>query len=136
MKNLSTFLCVVVILCMISHVYCSFWIANELKLKKKLWISCFSGDDRMAPVIKNPGEVYRRNFHTNLWGTTQFMCTLRQGPNYRHTQNFTAFKQQSPSDLGALWDWRARENGIYLKVLGGPHRQGAVNMHKAFDWIY
>ncbi|KAG2261430.1 hypothetical protein Bca52824_068509 [Brassica carinata] len=134
MKNPSIFLCVV--FCMIIHVYGDIKIANELKFKKKLWISCFSGDDRMEPVIKEPGEHHHIYFHTNIWGSTRFMCTLRQGPNYRHTQSFTAFKQVSPSDRGALWDWRARENGIYLKVWAGEHEQGGASMHKVFDWIY
>ncbi|CAG7872710.1 unnamed protein product, partial [Brassica rapa] len=86
MNNLSIFLCVV--FCMISHVYGDIRIANELKFNKYLWISCFSGDDRMEPDLIN----------------------------YRHSRSFTAFKQVSPSDRGALWDWRAREKGIYLKV--------------------
>ncbi|CAF2004632.1 S-protein homolog 17-like [Brassica napus] len=134
MNNLSIFLCVV--FCMISHVYGDIRIANELKFNKYLWISCFSGDDRMEPVIKKPGEHHRIYFRTNFWGTTRFMCTLRQGPNYRHSQSFTAFKQVSPSDRGTLWDWRARENGIYLKVWEDEFSQGETNMHKAFDWIY
>ncbi|KAF3539134.1 hypothetical protein F2Q69_00020094 [Brassica cretica] len=50
MNNLSIFLCVV--FCMISHVYGDIRIENELKFNKYLWISCFSGDDRMEPVIK------------------------------------------------------------------------------------
>ncbi|KAJ4901065.1 Plant self-incompatibility protein S1 family [Raphanus sativus] len=133
MNNLSIFICVV--FCMISHVYGDIRIANELKFNKNLWISCFSGDDRMEPVVKKPGEQYRISFSTNYWGTTQFMCTLRQGPNYRHSQSFTAFKQVSPSDWGALWDWRAREDGIYLEVWEDHNSQGGTNMHKAFDWI-
>ncbi|KAG2264270.1 hypothetical protein Bca52824_071349 [Brassica carinata] len=47
----------------------------------------------MEPVIKKPGEHHRIYFRTNFWGTTRFMCTSRQGPNYRHSQSFTAFKQ-------------------------------------------
>uniref|UniRef100_A0A0D3DB37 Uncharacterized protein n=1 Tax=Brassica oleracea var. oleracea TaxID=109376 RepID=A0A0D3DB37_BRAOL len=39
-------------------------------------------------------------------------------------------------DNGALWDWRARENGIYLKVWAGEHEQGGAYMHKVHDWIY
>nr|VDD38551.1 unnamed protein product [Brassica oleracea] len=117
MKNLSIFLCVVSF-CMISHVYGSIRISNELKFKKKTL------------------PRYEKYFNTNIFGTTRFMCTLRQGPNYRRTQSFTAFKQVSPRDNGALWDWRARENGIYLKVWAGKHEQGSAYMHKAFDWIY
>ncbi|CAN7079705.1 unnamed protein product [Brassica oleracea var. botrytis] len=135
MKNLSIFLCVVSF-CMISHVYGSIRISNELKFKKKLSISCYSKDNRMKTEMIEPGARYEKYFNTNIFGTTRFMCTLRQGPNYRHTQSFTAFKQVSPSDNGALWDWRARENGIYLKVWAGKHEQGRAYMHKAFDWIY
>ncbi|CAH2045303.1 unnamed protein product [Thlaspi arvense] len=135
MKNISVFL-IVLGLCMISHVYGGgFRIGNELKNKKKLWVSCYSGDDRISPRVVEPGQHWQRNFATNVFGGTQFMCTLRQGPNYRHHKKFTAFKQQSASDNGGLWDWRARENGIYLKVWGGKHARGEVNMHKAFDWI-
>ncbi|KAF3485885.1 hypothetical protein F2Q69_00055854 [Brassica cretica] len=108
MKNLSIFLCVVSF-CMISHVYGSIRISNELKFKKKLSVSCYSKDNRMKTEIIEPGARY---------------------------ENFTAFKQVSPRDNGALWDWRARENGIYLKVWAGKHEQGSAYMHKAFDWIY
>ena len=135
MKNLSIFLCVVSF-CMISHVYGSIRISNELKFKKKLSISCYSKDNRMKTEMIEPGARYEKYFNTNIFGTTRFMCTLRQGPNYRHTQSFTAFKQVSPSDNGALWDWRARENGIYLKVWAGEHEQGGAYMHKVHDWIY
>ncbi|CAF2004613.1 unnamed protein product [Brassica oleracea] len=104
--------------------------------RKKLSVSCYSKDNRMKTEIIEPGARYEKYFNTNIFGTTRFMCTLRQGPNYRRTQSFTAFKQVSPRDNGALWDWRARENGIYLKVWAGKHEQGSAYMHKAFDWIY
>ncbi|ESQ32800.1 hypothetical protein EUTSA_v10005109mg [Eutrema salsugineum] len=136
MKTLSIFLFVLSI-CMISHVYgAGFKISNELKFKKKLWFTCYSGDNRIAPRILEPGESWDTTFNTNIWGTTRFMCTLKQGPNYRHHQSFTAFKQFSASDSGGTWDWRARENGIYLKVWdGGKHARGEINMHRKYGWI-
>ncbi|ESQ55873.1 hypothetical protein EUTSA_v10026927mg [Eutrema salsugineum] len=105
MKTLSIFLFVLNI-CMISHVYGQ------------------SVDDRIAPGTLEPGASWGRNFKTNIWGNTRFMCTLKQGPNYRHHQSFTAFKQET------------RENGIYLKVWGGKDSRSKVNMHKKYDWIY
>ncbi|CAN7079707.1 unnamed protein product [Brassica oleracea var. botrytis] len=119
MKNLSIFLCVVSF-CMISHVYGSIRISNELNSRKNLSIS----------------SRYEKYFNTNIFGTTRFMCTLRQGPNYRHTQSFTAFKQVSPRDNGALWDWRARENYILHLQKRYLFKRGGAYMHKAFDWIY
>ncbi|ESQ55862.1 hypothetical protein EUTSA_v10026776mg [Eutrema salsugineum] len=128
MKTLSIFLFVLNI-CMISHVYgqlvgAGFNISNELQNKKKLWFSCYSGDDRIAPGTLEPGASWGRNFKTNIWENTWFMCTLKQGPNYRHHQSFTAFKQET------------RENDIYLKVWGGKDSRSKVNMHKKYDWIY
>ncbi|KFK33604.1 hypothetical protein AALP_AA5G035500 [Arabis alpina] len=40
------------------------------------------------------------------------------------------------ADNGGLWDWRARENGIYLKVWGNKHSQGTKSMHHALHWNY
>ncbi|ESQ56042.1 hypothetical protein EUTSA_v10026775mg [Eutrema salsugineum] len=116
MKTLSIFLFVLSI-CMISHVYgqsvgAGFNISNELQNKKKLWFSCYSGDDRITPGTLEPGASWGRNFKTNIWGNTRFMY------------------------VGSRWDWRARENGIYLKVWGGKDSRSKVNMHKKYDWIY
>ncbi|ESQ32799.1 hypothetical protein EUTSA_v10005287mg [Eutrema salsugineum] len=112
MKTLSIFLFVLSI-CMICHV----------------------NDNRIGPKILEPGQSSNTNFKTNIWGTTRFMCTLHQGPNYRHHQSFTAFKQEGPVDTGSEWDWRARENGIYLKVWDGKSAKSKVDMHKKYDWI-
>ncbi|EOA25978.1 hypothetical protein CARUB_v10019367mg [Capsella rubella] len=136
MKNFSVFLFVFG-LCMLGHVSgAGIRIANELKFKKLLWMRCYSKDDVLGPRIIPIGQHFTDYFSTNFLGTTRFMCTLRQGPNYRHYQNFTAFKLFSHTDHGGLWDWRAREDGIYLKKEGGLHIRNPVNMHKAYDWIY
>ncbi|KAL9286069.1 putative plant self-incompatibility S1, armadillo-like helical, pumilio domain-containing protein [Arabidopsis thaliana] len=115
MKNLS--ICMFVFsLCMFGHVSgAGIRIANELKFKKNLWMRCYSKDDVLGLHIIPIGGHFLDYFGTNFWGTTRFMCTLRQGPNYRHYQSFTAFKLFSMEDHGGLWDWRAREDGIYLK---------------------
>lgn len=135
MKNLSMFL-FVLSLCMINHVYgAGFRIANELKFRKNLNVSCHSGDDRFDPLILRPGQHWKRKFQTNVFGGTRFTCRLSQGPGYKHFQEFTSFKQISAWDNGGLWDWRARENGIYLKVWGHIHSQGEVNMHLEHKWI-
>ncbi|ESQ32798.1 hypothetical protein EUTSA_v10005543mg [Eutrema salsugineum] len=118
MKTFSIFLFGLSI-CMISHVYgAGFKISNELQFKKKLWFSCYSGNNRIKPQILEPGGSWEPK------------------PNYRHHQSFTAFKQEGPADTGSGWDWRARENGIYLKVWGGKDSKSEVNMHKKYDWIY
>lgn len=136
MKNLSIFI-FVFSLCMLGHVSgAGLRIANELKFKKLLWMRCYSKDDVLGPRIIPIGGHFEDTFGVNFWGTTRFMCTLRQGPNYRHYQNFTAFKLFSHTDHGGMWDWRAREDGIYLKKVGGKHIWKPVNMHKVYDWIY
>ncbi|CAL9238533.1 unnamed protein product [Arabidopsis halleri] len=136
MKNHSIFL-FVCSLCMLGYISgAGIWIGNELKNKKLLWMRCYSKNDVLGPNIIPIGGHFIDNFRTNIWGTTRFMCTLRQGPNYRHYQNFTAFKQFSYKDYGGLWDWRAREDGIYLKKRPGLHVRNPVNMHKVYDWIY
>ncbi|KAG7567643.1 Plant self-incompatibility S1 [Arabidopsis thaliana x Arabidopsis arenosa] len=135
MKNFSVFL-FVFSLCMLGHVSGSgIRIANELKFKKLLWIRCYSKDDVFGPKTIPIGQHVEISFRINLWATTRFMCTLRQGPNYRHYQKFTAFKLFGVTDHGGLWDWRAREDGIYLNKEGGRHIRNPVNMHKMYDWI-
>nr|P0DN94.1 RecName: Full=S-protein homolog 17; Flags: Precursor [Arabidopsis thaliana] len=135
MKNLSIFM-FVFSLCMFGHVSrARIRIANELKFKKNLWMRCYSKDDVLGPHIIPIGGHFLDYFGTNFWGTTRFMCTLRQGPNYIHYQSFTAFKLFSMEDHGGLWDWRAREDGIYLKKEGNKFIKNPVNMHKVYDWI-
>ncbi|EFH53254.1 hypothetical protein ARALYDRAFT_484464, partial [Arabidopsis lyrata subsp. lyrata] len=109
-------------LCLLGHVSSAgIRIGNELKNKKLLWMRCYSKDDVIGPKIIPIGGHSFNYFGTNFWSTTRFMCTLRQGPNYRHHQNFTAFKLYSASDDGGVWDWRAREDGIYLKIRPERH---------------
>ncbi|EFH51635.1 hypothetical protein ARALYDRAFT_904963 [Arabidopsis lyrata subsp. lyrata] len=99
-------------LCILGHVSgAGIRISNELKFKKLLWIRCYSKDDVLGPK------------------------TIPIGPNYRHYQNFTAFKLFGVKDQGGLWDWRAREDGIYLKKEGGSHIKNPVDMHKEYVWI-
>ncbi|EOA15782.1 hypothetical protein CARUB_v10007079mg [Capsella rubella] len=107
-------------------------IANQLKSNKLLWMRCYSKNDVIGPKIIPIGQNYTFYFGVNVFQTTRFMCTLKQGPNYRHYQNFTAFKVL---DTGGMWDWRAREDGIYLEKEFGSFAQNPVNMHKEFDWI-
>ncbi|CAL9248438.1 unnamed protein product [Arabidopsis halleri] len=123
-------------LCMLGHVSgAGIRISNELKFKKLLWIRCYSKDDVIGPKTIPIGDQFENIFNLNIWGTTRFMCTLKQGPNYRHYQNFTAFKLFGVKDQGGIWDWRAREDGIYLKKEGGSHIKNPVDMHKEYDWI-
>ncbi|CAA0383865.1 putative plant self-incompatibility S1 [Arabidopsis thaliana] len=136
MKQLLVFLFVFSI-CMLDHVSGGgIRISNELKNKKLLWMRCYSKDDVLGPKIIPIGQHYENLFDINFWHTTRFMCTLRQGPNFRHYQNFTAFKLFAMADEGGLWDWRARENGIYLKKEAGEKVLNPVWMHKEYDWIY
>ncbi|XP_010502774.1 PREDICTED: pumilio homolog 15-like [Camelina sativa] len=132
MKILSIFLFVFSIY-MLGHVSgAKIRIVNELRFKKLLWMRCYSKNDVIGPNILPIGQDSITSFTPNIWGRTRFMCTLKQGPNYRHYQNFTAFKQYSGLDGGGLWDWRAREDGIYLKKEGS---QKSTDMHKVYDWI-
>ncbi|XP_020883534.1 S-protein homolog 16 [Arabidopsis lyrata subsp. lyrata] len=104
MKNFSVFL-FVFSLCMLDHVSGSgIWIANELKFKKILWIRCYSKDDKFGP---------------------------QEIPIGQH--EFTAFKLSGFMDHGSLWDWRAREDGIYLNK-GDQHISNPVNLQKVYDW--
>ncbi|KAG7648715.1 putative plant self-incompatibility S1 [Arabidopsis thaliana] len=136
MKKLSVFL-FVFSLCMLRHVYgAGIRISNELKFKKNLWMRCYSKDDVLGPNIIPNRQYYENIFHINFWHSTLFMYTLRQSPNYIHYQNFTVFKLFSLRDQGGLWDWRAREDGIYLKKEAGEAILNPVYMHKVYDWIY
>jgi len=47
------------------------------------------------------------------------------------SQKFTAFKLSGFMDEGGIWDWRAREDGIYLDKEGGKHIGKSINMHKS-----
>ncbi|KAL9292858.1 S-protein 23 [Arabidopsis thaliana] len=135
MQNLSILL--VCSFCILGHVSSAgIRIGNELKNKKLLWMRCYSKDDVIGPLIIPIGGHRFNYFGTNIFATTRFMCTLRQGPNYRHHQNFTAFKLYSASDDGGVWDWRAREDGIYLKIKAERGVNRPVFMHKKYDWIY
>nr|F2Q9V5.1 RecName: Full=S-protein homolog 16; Flags: Precursor [Arabidopsis thaliana]CBL43000.1 S Protein Homologue 16 [Arabidopsis thaliana] len=136
MKNLLVFI-FVFSLCMFDHVSgAGIRIGNELKFQKLLWMRCYSKDDVLGPKIIPIGGHFVTYFSVNIWRTTRFMCTLKQGPNYRHYQNFTAFKLFGMEDHGDVWDWRARENEIYLKKKeGGKFIKNPVNMHKVYDWI-
>ncbi|EOA12096.1 hypothetical protein CARUB_v10016516mg [Capsella rubella] len=107
-------------------------ITNELKFQKRLWMKCYSKDNVIGPTIIPIGQYSKICFLANLWGTSRYMCTLKQGPNYKHYQNFTAFKQFYWFDYGGTWYWGAREDGIYLKREGG---EKPIDLYKAYDWI-
>ncbi|CAN8275901.1 unnamed protein product [Cochlearia groenlandica] len=134
MRNFSIFL-FVFSLCILGYVIgAGIKITNDLKSNKLLWMRCYSKDDVLGPKTLRIGEHYLACFEPNFWGTTRFMCTLRQGPNYKHHQNFTAFKLFtfelfSMMDDGCVWDWRARENGIYLE-------KNNEKLHKVYDWMF
>ncbi|AEE77225.1 Plant self-incompatibility protein S1 family [Arabidopsis thaliana] len=88
MQNLSILL--VCSFCILGHVSSAgIRIGNELKNKKLLWMRCYSKDDVIGPLIIPIGG---------------------------HRFNYFAFKLYSASDDGGVWDWRAREDGIYLKI--------------------
>ncbi|XP_010425526.1 PREDICTED: pumilio homolog 15-like [Camelina sativa] len=135
MKNFSVFL-FVLSLCVFNHVSgAGVRIANELKFNKNLWMRCYSKDDVTGPKIIPMGQDYSFYFGINFFRTTRFMCTLKQGPNYEHYQSFTAFKVFSNLDTGGLWDWRAKEDGVYLVKEHEYFVQNPVNLHKEYDWI-
>ncbi|XP_019098409.1 PREDICTED: pumilio homolog 15-like [Camelina sativa] len=86
MKNLTIFL-LVFSLCMFGHVSgAGIRIVNELKNKKSLWMRCYSKDDVLGPTIIPNGGHFTDYFFHNLFGTTRFMCTLKQGPGFKHSQ--------------------------------------------------
>ncbi|XP_010501346.1 PREDICTED: pumilio homolog 15-like [Camelina sativa] len=137
MKNFLVFLFVLT-LCLLNHISGGgVRIANELKFNKSLWMRCYSKDDVIGPKIIPIGQPYVYYFTINFFATTRFMCTLKQGPNYKHYQNFTAFKVISYKKNGGLWDWRAREDGVYLEKQDkdGSFVQDSVNPQKVYDWI-
>ncbi|CAF1699072.1 unnamed protein product, partial [Brassica napus] len=112
-------------LCIIVHVHGhGVKISNELKFQKDLNMSCFSADDRIKERTLKPGTHWEFNFGLNVVGNTRYMCTLKQGPGFKHHQSFRAFKRRG------LWDWRAREDGIYLT------RKKSEQPHKEYDWLY
>lgn len=131
MKSLTIFL-FVISLCMLGHVSgAGIRIVNELKSKKTLWMRCYSKDDVLGPVVIPNGGHFTDYFVHNMFGTTRFMCTLKQGPGFKHIQSFRAFKNSG------LWDWRAREDGIYLRRIHEKRfDDGADNLHKEKDWVY
>ncbi|KAG7632697.1 Plant self-incompatibility S1 [Arabidopsis suecica] len=118
-------------LCMFGHVSgAGIRIVNELKNKKTLWMRCYSKNDVLGPTIIPNGGQFTDYFFHNLFGTTRFMCTLKQGPGFSHSQSFRAFK-----NFG-LWDWRAREDGIYLRrIYKTKFDDGTDNLHKEQSWI-
>ncbi|CAN8275905.1 unnamed protein product [Cochlearia groenlandica] len=91
-------------------------------------MSCFSSEDVLGPATLPIGKHYLNEFDINFFRTTRFKCSLKQGPNYKHYQHFTAFKLYSMMDDGCLWDWRAREDGIYLEKQN-------EKLHKVYDWM-
>ncbi|CAN8253523.1 unnamed protein product [Cochlearia groenlandica] len=108
-------------------------IANEFKDKRDLWMSCYEEpyNTVISPRIIKPGGHFSHVFQTLPWGTTRYTCVLRHGPRLKHYQSFKAFRCFDVKDTGGNWDWRARENGIYLKKPDGWY---PMNMHKALDW--
>ena len=121
---------------MLDHVFGSgIRITNELKFNKLLRIGCYSKDDKFGPKTIPIGKHVEINFMINFWRTTRFMCHLEQGPNYKHYQKFTAFKLSGFMDEGGIWDWRAREDGIYLDKESGKHIGKSINLHKMYDWL-
>lgn len=136
MKNLSIFFLVLSLSMIVGHVHgAGVRIANELRFKKLLRMECESKDDKIGPIILKPGEHWLFTFGVDFFGRTRFKCRLSQGPNFRHYQNIIAFKQFSHTDLGGVWDWRARENGIYFKKEAAKHIKRPTNMRKEYNWI-
>ncbi|CAA7032596.1 unnamed protein product [Microthlaspi erraticum] len=136
MKNLSIILLVLSLSMIVGHVHgAGVRIANELRFKKLLKMECHSKDDKIGPKILKPGEHFRFLFGADFFGRTRFNCRLSQGPNFRHHQSFVAFKQHVHTDLGGVWDWRAREDGIYFKKEGGLHIKKPTLMRKEYSWI-
>ncbi|XP_010451133.1 PREDICTED: pumilio homolog 15-like [Camelina sativa] len=135
MKNLTIFLFVLT-LCLFGHVSSAgIKIMNELKMNKTLLMKCYSKNDVLGPKKIPNGGSYTNYFKRNIFGRTRFMCTLLQGPKFKLTQKFRAFK------VKGLWEWRAREDGIYLrrkshgKTFDDSTKNLHKELHKEFDWI-
>ncbi|KAL9300589.1 putative plant self-incompatibility S1 [Arabidopsis thaliana] len=119
MKNFSIFL-FVFSLCMFDHVSSSgFKITNELKSNKLLRIGCYSKDDIFGPKTIPIGQHVEINFTINFWHTTRFM----------------SYKVSGFMVEEGIWDWRAREDGIYLDKENGKHIGKSINLHKMYDWL-
>ncbi|XP_010446099.1 PREDICTED: pumilio homolog 15-like [Camelina sativa] len=129
MKNLTIYF-FLFCLCMLGHVSGSgIRIMNELKNKKTIWMRCSSKEDVLGPTVIPSGGEFVNNFNRNIFGRTRFMCTIKQGPTFKRILNFRAFKE------GGKWDWRVREDGIYLKRTVGRFTNSTEDLHKDLDWI-
>ena len=58
-----------------------------------------------------------------------YMCSMEQGPNFRHSQYFEALNARwsRGKGLDATCKWIAREDGIYFSTDGSP-------LLKRYEW--
>ncbi|XP_019089048.1 PREDICTED: pumilio homolog 15-like [Camelina sativa] len=129
MKNFTIFLfffgC-----CMLDHVSgAGIRIVNELKNKKTVWMRCFSKEDVLGPTLIPNGGEFVNHFAPNYFGRTRFMCTIKQRSRFKHVLNFRAFKGKN------YWDWKVREDGLYLRRSRLEITNNTTNLHKELDWI-
>ncbi|XP_023638066.1 S-protein homolog 16-like, partial [Capsella rubella] len=110
-------------------------ITNELKFKKLLWMRCYSKDDVLDKSKSRRGLQQKKEL-TAPNEPRQANNRFRGCSFTRSLDMACVFWTSSYSDLGGLWDWRAREDEIYFqKKKSGLHVKFLVNMYKVYDWI-
>ncbi|CAH2045298.1 unnamed protein product [Thlaspi arvense] len=120
MNNLSILLFVLG-LCMSNDVYGDksyITVKNELNPKgnRLLMAYCKSKNNMVGPRYLKFEEVMIFGFKTNFWGTTEFWCVVKKGPDYKRYGRFTAYKavKMFVTDDGTKYNWLARDDGIYF----------------------
>ncbi|ESQ32797.1 hypothetical protein EUTSA_v10005094mg [Eutrema salsugineum] len=126
MKNLSKFLFVFGLLCMISSDVQGdrsfITVKNELNPKDKagprlIMAYCKSKNNMIGPRYLKFEEIMIFGFKTNVWGTTEFWCVVKEGPHYnKRYGSFTAYKAKGlfVKDDGTKWNWSAKDDGFYF----------------------
>ncbi|KAL0648736.1 hypothetical protein Bca4012_047027 [Brassica carinata] len=101
---------------------------NQLEHNKLLKIIC-SNDVGSWMLKLKIGEEYTfpRQPPGYIW--RGYMCSMEQGPNFKHSQYFEALNARwsRGKGLDATCKWIARENGIYFSTDGSP-------LLKRYEW--
>lgn len=98
---------------------------NNSSLALVIWCSSEEGD--MGGRALQAGDDYGWRLRTKIWGTTDFMCTMKWDQKRRRFHAFKVPRDSLRCNLFRKCSWLVKEDGFYFS-------NDEVNWKKDFSW--
>lgn len=100
---------------------------NNSSLALVIWCSSEEGD--MGGRALQAGDDYGWRLRTKIWGTTDFMCTMKWDQKRRRFHAFKVPRDSLRCNLFRKCSWLVKEDGFYFS-------NDEVNWKKDFSWYW